>query len=129
MEVFMAKIQKKKLSLEEQAQEILRIAEERGVQSNFFFITTFKRYQVQMNIMTELEKEIEALGATVKKEYVKGRMNVYTNPAITEYNKTATASNGTVATLLNIIKSFEGDGKSENSKLLQFLSGDYQEEK
>lgn len=42
-------------SLNEQAQEILKIAQESGVQGNFFFITTFKRYQVQLNMLTELE--------------------------------------------------------------------------
>ncbi len=35
-----------KKSLQEQANEVLQKAEERGVQSNFFFVTTFKRYQV-----------------------------------------------------------------------------------
>ena len=35
-----------KISLNEQAQEILRIAEQHGVEQNFFFFTTFKRYQV-----------------------------------------------------------------------------------
>ena len=46
----------KKKSLQEQANEILARAEERGVQSNFFFVTTFKRYQVQMKILGDLEK-------------------------------------------------------------------------
>ena len=45
-----------KLNLNQQAKEIIRIAEESGVQSNFFFITTFKRYQVQLNILNELEQ-------------------------------------------------------------------------
>lgn len=100
-------------SLQEQANEILTRAEEKGVQTNFFFVTTFKRYQVQMKIMAELEKEINEIGATVKKEYVKGRTNVYTNPAITEYNKTATAANGTVSTLINIIKTLAPEDKKD----------------
>ena len=73
-----------KLSLQEQAKEVLRIAQEHGVEQNFFFITTFKRYQVQINILTELEKKIQEDGALVTKEYVKGRKNVYTHPAITQ---------------------------------------------
>ena len=48
-----------KLTLQEQANLILAKAEEKGVSTNFFFITTFKRYQVQMKIMTDLEKQIE----------------------------------------------------------------------
>ena len=100
---------KDKMTLQEQANEILQKAEERGVQSNFFFVTTFKRYQVQMRTLQELENAIAEYGATVTKEYVKGRQNIVVNPAITEYNKTATAANGTVATLMNIIKSLPAE--------------------
>lgn len=110
-----------KLSLQEQAQEILARAEAKGVENNFFFTTTFKRYQVQMKILAELEKEIADTGATVTKEYVKGRKNVYTNPAIAEYNKTATAANGTVSTLINIVKSLTTD-QENGSKLGDFLA-------
>ena len=102
-----------KLSLQEQAKEVLRIAQEHGVEQNFFFITTFKRYQVQINILTELEKKIQEDGALVTKEYVKGRENVYTHPAISEYNKTCTSANQTVATLIKIIKSLR-NGEDEN---------------
>ena len=98
-----------KMSINEQAKEILRIAQEHGVEQNFFFITTFKRYQVQINILNELEKKINEDGTLVTKEYVKGRGNVYTHPAIGEYNKTATSANQTVATLIKIIKELRDD--------------------
>lgn len=111
----------KGLSLQEQAREVLARAEEKGISTNFFFRTTFKRYQVQMQILTDLEKEIQKYGATVTKEYVKGRQNLVANPAISEYNKTATAANGTVSTLINIVKSFtEEEGRT--SKLEALLS-------
>ena len=100
---------KEKMSLEEQAKEIIRIAEEHGVEQNFFFITTFKRYQMQINILNELEETINNDGTLVTKEYVKGRGNVYTHPAISEYNKTSTSANQTVATLIKIIKSLRSD--------------------
>ena len=51
---------REKMTLQEQANEILQKAEERGVQSNFFFVTTFKRYQVQMRTLQELERAIAA---------------------------------------------------------------------
>ena len=60
-----------KMSLNEQAQEILRIAEQHGVEQNFFFLTTFKRYQVQLQILNDLEKTIKEDGTLVTKEYVK----------------------------------------------------------
>ena len=112
---------KSKLTLQEQANKILAQAEERGAQTNFFFVTTFKRYQVQMRILTDLEKAIAEHGATVTKEYVKGRQNLVANPAITEYNKTATAANGTVSTLINILKSLSEE-KEGGSKLQELMA-------
>lgn len=111
---------KTKMTLQEQANEILERAQERGVSNNFFFVTTFKRYQVQMRILSDLEKSIEEHGATVTKEYVKGRQNLVANPAITEYNKTATAANGTVSTLINIVKSFANEPDAVDA-LTEFL--------
>ena len=96
-----SKPQKRKMSLRQQANQILKQAEERGVSSNYFFATTFRRYQTQLDILEKLEKSIEDHGLVVTKEYVKGRENLVTNPAITEYNKTATAANGTVSTLID----------------------------
>lgn len=113
---------KSKLSLQEQAEKLLEQAEERGVSSNFFFVTTFKRYQVQMKILNDLEEAIKKYGATVTKEYVKGRENLVANPAITEYNKTATAANGTVSTLINIIKTLSNEPDSMDA-LTEFLRG------
>lgn len=110
-----------KLTLQQQAASLLEQAEEKGVQTNFFFRTTFKRYQVQMRILADLEKSIEEHGATVTKEYVKGRQNLVANPAITEYNKTATAANGTVATLINILRQLS-DESGQPSKLRDLLA-------
>lgn len=111
---------KEKMTLQEQANRLLEQAEERGVSSNFFFVTTFKRYQVQMRILNDLEKAINEYGATVTKEYVKGRQNLVANPAITEYNKTTTAANGTVSTLINIIKTLT-DEDHTGSKLQDLI--------
>ena len=110
-------------TLSEQAQEILAIAEKHGVEQNFFFITTFKRYQVQINILTELEKKIKEDGTLVTKEYVKGRENVYTHPAVGEYNKTSTAANQTVTTLMKIIATLRDKDDDEGDELLEFIRG------
>ena len=92
----------------------MRIAEESGVQSNFFFLTTFKRYQVQLNILTELEKSLKEDGVLVTKEYIKDRKNVYSHPAVTDYNRTTDSANKTVATLMKILKNFGVNDESEN---------------
>lgn len=116
-----------KPSLNEQAQEIIRIAEETGVQTNFFFVTTFKRYQVQLSNLGELEKAIKETGTLVTKEYVKGRANIYVNPAVTEYNKTTDSANRTVTTLMKIIKGFAKEDEERDAgrdPLMAIVNGD-----
>ena len=117
------------IDLNAMAEEILRIAAEHGVEQNFFFLTTFKRYQVQIKILNDLEKTIKAEGNMVTKEYVKGRKNVYTHPAIGEYNKTSTAANQTMQTLLKIVSTMRDDGDGSGGgddsgdELIAFLRG------
>ena len=77
-------------SLQDQAEEILGIAEANGVEQNFFFVTTFKRYQVQINILTDLERRM-ALADTIDSK------------TIDSYNKTSSAANSTAQTLMRII--------------------------
>lgn len=114
-----------KISLNEQAQEILRIAEEYGVNSNFLFINTFKTYLVQIKILQDLEKAIKKDGTITTKEYVKGRENIYTHPAIREYNNTVNSANRTVTTLMKIIRGSKEDdsGSDDEDPLLKALNG------
>jgi hypothetical protein len=118
------------VDLNAMAEEILRIAAQNGVEQNFFFLTTFKRYQVQIKILNDLEKTIRSEGNTVTKEYVKGRKNVYTHPAIGEYNKTSTAANQTVQTLMKIVTTMRSEDESPGTsgdgtgdELMDFLRG------
>ena len=114
-----------KMTLAQQAKEIKRIAEESGVQSNFFFITTFDRYQVQLKILAELEETMKQEGMLVSKEYVKGRKNLYSNPAVAEYNRTTDSANKTVATLMKILRNFNvTDGEAEEEDpLMKIING------
>lgn len=113
-----------KRSLDKQAEEILKQARKTGLKSNYFFATTFDRYIQQLKMLQELKSAIEEYGPMVEKEYVKGRQNLVANPAIAEYNRTATAANGTVTTLINILKTLseEDGGKSELKKLIDSLN-------
>ena len=58
------------------------------------------------------------------KEYVKGRKNVYSHPAISDYNRTTDNANKTVVTLMKIITTLRDrqDG-GEPDPLLELLSG------
>lgn len=109
------------VNLNEKAKELLALAQQANVEQNFFFLSTFKRYQVQLNILAQLESEIKNAGVLVTKQYVKGRENVYTHPAVTDYNRTATAANQTVQTLLKIITTLAehsiGDSIPDNDEL------------
>lgn len=120
-------------TLNEQAEEILRIAETSVVQSNFLFITVFKRYQVQLNNLTKLEIALKQdTRPTVNKEYVKGRENVVIHPLIQQYDKTTDSANKTVATLLRIIRTFsvgENQDLDRKDDLMAAINGgdDYEE--
>ncbi len=119
----------KQTDLQKQATEILKMAETAGLQENYFFKTTFQRYQVQIGILAELQKTIESSETLVEKEYVKGRGNLYTNPAITEYNRTTDSANKTVQTLIKILKGFKAtESNNEQDALLAIINGDEDEE-
>lgn len=114
-----------KMNLNEQAQKILEIAEEYGVNSNFLFINTFKTYLVQIRILQDLDKAIKKDGTITTKEYVKGRENIYTHPAIKEYNNTVNSANRTVTTLMKIIRGSKEDDSNgdEEDPLLKAING------
>ena len=117
-------------SLQEKADEIVAMAEDAGVQENYFFVTTFKRYQVQIGILSQLEESMAKDGMLVSKEYVKGRKNLYSNPAVNAYNRTADSANKTVQTLMKIVKEFGGDNGKEKLKdpLLELINGETEDD-
>lgn len=120
-----------KLSLKEQANEIKRMAEESGLESNYFFITTFERYEVQLSILERLKESMDKDGMLVSKEYVKGRGNLYSSPAVTEYNRTTDSANKTVSTLMRILKNFGAsstDDKGGDPLLAMINGGDGDDE-
>lgn len=94
-----------------QLEELLEYAKRVGADKNILFVTTLRRYQVQLTILNELESTLEQEGALVTKEYVKGRKNVYTNPAIVQYNKTTDSANKTAAALFDILERLEAKNK------------------
>lgn len=109
----MVRKNKSSIDLNAQAQEILRKAEAKGIEHNYMFITTFQRYMEHISHLQELEKEIQASGTLVTKEYVKGRKNVYVNPAIPAYNSTAGAADKTAQLLLRYTSLDEGGGSGD----------------
>lgn len=120
---------KTRTKLIKQANEIIKIAESSGLQSNYFFTTTFQRYQVQLEILLELTEKMEDEGMLVSKEYVKGSKNLYVSPAVSAFNRTADSANKTVMALIKIIKEFNVDGMTDNEDLLlKTINGEDEDE-
>lgn len=117
-------------SRNEQADEIRKLAEESGVQSNYLFITTFDRYQVQLRILDRLEQAVDAENdVTVEKKYGKNAINTYANPVIKEYSRAVDSANKTVGTLMRIIKNFNVGGEEEEADpLLAIINGEDDDE-
>lgn len=114
---------KKEMSPEEMRDEILKIAEEKGVSEHYFFKTTFERYEMQLTILSRLKEAIDSDDLLVEKTYVKDRTNLVINPAISEYNKTASAANGTVTTLVKILSNLPNAVNDQPGDLMRdFLS-------
>ena len=80
---------------------------------------------MQLKILSELESSIKNDGVLVTKEYVKRRKNVYSHPAIQDFNRTTDSANKTVSRLMKIISKFSSDDNSDRDTdpLLQLING------
>lgn len=100
---------KLKAELEQEAQKLLARAEDLSDEKKYLFSTTFQRYQKQMSILEKLEPYLDE--PIVTKEYVKGRENIYVNPAIKMYEQMGDSMNKTVTVLDKIMQDLSGEGK------------------
>lgn len=94
---------KKTIDLDEREKTMLEAADSKSGEHGYLFITTLKRYIELTARLDDLQAEIEKTGATVTKEYVKGRGNLYVHPAVAAYNSTARAADSAAAMLLKYI--------------------------
>ena len=74
----------------------------------------------QAEYAAALELAFREEADVIVETYVKGRENLCTNPAIAEYNKTSTAANSTVSTLIQIIDKLSEEQVRE-SKLFKLM--------
>lgn len=120
-------VAKKKDKLQEQAEQILKYAIEMGTEDNYFFVTTFQRYQDLQKHYYELEENIQEKGVVVTKEYVRDRKNDYVNPALSAQVSLTHAMKEIITTLRQIINDFKKEPKKETSKFLDFINGNEEE--
>lgn len=115
----------KNAKYKKQAAQIMKIAEENGVQGNFLFATTFDRYLFLIDTLEELKEKIKEEGLTVEKEYVRGEKNVYPSPSVKSYNSTCDLANKTVQTLMKVIQNFNvEESKKELDPLMKMINGE-----
>lgn len=107
----MAKIGKQ--MIQESYEKFKLEAEMKGFLDNFLFLSALRDLEVQINHMDELEKQIKADGPMVTKEYVKGRGNLYINPALNAYNKAVQVANNTRLLLIKIVNQIESSSKPD----------------
>ncbi len=103
----------KVITPEQMREALLEVAKKKGLLEDCLFKDTLRGYDVQLKIMERLEEQIENAEIIVTKKYGT-KENEYINPAISEYNKTRSAANGTVATLLKILSN--SGASSEDSQ-------------
>jgi hypothetical protein len=83
------KMKKDEKNVKELAKGILEEAAECGLDRDSSFITSYHLLEVQIEMLDALEKSFKEEGATITKEYVKGRENICIHPAVDKYTKTS----------------------------------------
>jgi hypothetical protein len=94
---------KRQYGLNRKAKEILKRAQERGIEHSYMFTNIFTQYEELLRHLDELEKNIQADGVMTQRINVKGVSNTQVNPAITAYNQTAATADKTAGTLLKFV--------------------------
>ena len=88
------------------------LAEKYGLSENALLQNQIALYATQEKVVRMIKKELNRSGASVSKEYVKGRENLYANPMIKELPKHADSMNRTADTIVRIIREL-GDKEIE----------------
>ena len=97
------------MDIDKRLEQVLAQAERLGDEQKYYFLTTLERYQEQLGLLQDLKDDISAEGRYVK--LANGSMKIH--PAVTELNKTASAANNTLNTLLGILKQVKASTLSE----------------
>lgn len=96
-------MKKNEKNVEELAKGILQEAIEKGFENDSSFLTSYHLLEVQIEMLSSLEKSFKEDGSTITKEYVKGRENVYIHPAVDKYTKTSDSAFNKILKLKEMI--------------------------
>ena len=95
---------KNKKNVKDLAKGILEEAKKTGFDTDASFLTSYHLLEVQIEMLEQLEKSFREDGATITKEYVKGRENVYVHPAVDKYTKTSDSAFNKILKLKEMVK-------------------------
>lgn len=96
-------MKKNEKNVKEMAKGILQEAIERGFDNDASFRTSYHLLEVQIEMLDSLEKAFKEDGATITKEYVKGRENICIHPAVDKYTKTSDSAFNKILKLKEMI--------------------------
>ena len=114
------KAKTKKFDSEKELRELQAWAKERNGKCSSLLVESVDVALVQMRYLRELDKSTQEEGTMVTKEYVKGRANLYVNPAIAAYNQTSNAMDKTMQTILKCIAALEAEASETGDEFDDF---------
>lgn len=83
-----------------------KLAKEYGVGKNPIVLELISKYEAQKDVIRRVQAEIDRIGLTCTKEYVKGRENLVHNPLLDVYQKHQDGLNRTLDSLTDAIIKF-----------------------
>ena len=103
--------------------QLRALARSYGVEKNPVVLELIGKYDSQKEVIARVQREIEAIGLTCTKEYVKGRENLVQNPLLDVYQKHQDSLSRTLDSLTDAIIKF-GTTPAKKSVKLDALDDD-----
>lgn len=103
--------------------QLKALAKSYGVDRNPVVLELIGKYDSQKAVIAKVQAEIEEVGLTVTKEYVKGRENLVQNPLLDVYQKHQDSLSRTLDSLTDAIIKF-GTTPAKKSIKLDSLDDD-----
>ena len=97
--------------------QLKKLAKDYGVDKNPIVLELIEKYNDQKSVVVRILAEIDEIGLTVTKEYVKGRENLVHNPLLDSYQKHQDSLSRTLDSLTDAIIKFGTTPARRNSKL------------
>lgn len=98
-------------------EQLKKLAKDYGVDKNPVVLELIEKYDAQKAVVLQIKDEIDMIGLTCVKEYVKGRENLVQNPLLDVYQKHQDSLSRTLDSLTDAIIKFGTTPARKNSKL------------